>query len=255
MIAAAALCPAAPLMVRELTGGTLILPDLREACRTATGRLLSARPEVIVVVGAGPRTGEWDGASRLDVASFGGGPAAAGRGPSGTPDLPVPLGLGARLLDEAGYAGPRRLDAIGADATPAACAAAGQRISQAEGRVGLLVMADGSARRGRRAPGYLDERSAGFDAGVERAFRDGDLKALGDVDPGLARELMAAGRAPWQVMAGALAGTEADVEVLYADDPFGVAYLVASVGAGGAGESDGAGGAGGAGAGGPAPSH
>jgi hypothetical protein len=245
VIAAAALCPAAPLMVRELTGGTLILPDLREACRTATGRLLSARPEVIVVVGAGPRTGEWDGASRLDVASFGG-PAAAGRGPSGTPDLPVPLGLGARLLDEAGYAGPRRLEAIGADATPAACAAAGQRISQAEGRVGLLVMADGSARRGRRAPGYLDERSAGFDAGVERAFRDGDLKALGDVDPGLARELMAAGRAPWQVMAGALAGTEADVEVLYADDPFGVAYLVASVGAGGAG---------GAGAGGPAPSH
>jgi hypothetical protein len=250
VIAAAALCPAAPLLVRELTGGTLILPDLREACRTATGRLLSTRPDVIVVVGAGPRTGEWDGASRLDVASFGGG--AAGQGPAGTPDLPVPLGLGARLLDEAEYAGPRRLEAIGADETPAACAAAGQRISRAEGRVGLLVMADGSARRGRRAPGYLDERSAGFDAGVERAFREGDLKALGDVDPGLARELMAAGRAPWQVMAGALAGTGADVEILYADDPFGVAYLVASVRARGAG---GVGGAGGAGAGGPGRRH
>ena len=39
-------------------------------------------------------------------------------------------------------------------------------------------MADGSARRGRRAPGYLDERSARFDAGVERAVRDGDLEAL-----------------------------------------------------------------------------
>ena len=233
MIAAAALCPAAPLLVRELTGATLVLPELREACREVTGRLLRARPDVITVVGAGPLTRTWDSASRLDVASFGG-PAAAARGPAGagagTPGLPAPLGLGARLLDEAGYAGPRRLEAIGADENPAACAAAGRRISQAGDRVGLLVMADGSARRGRRAPGHLDERSAGFDAGVERAFRDGDLRALAALDPALARELMAAGRAAWQVMAGALEGIALDVEVLYADDPFGVAYLVASVG-------------------------
>jgi hypothetical protein len=239
VIAAAALCPAAPLLVRELTGGTLVLPELREACREATGRLLRARPDVIAVVGAGPQTRAWDSASRLDVASFGGpaagrGPAGAAHGPAaagaGTPGLPAALGLGARLLDEAGYAGPRRLEAIGADEPPTACAAAGRRFSQAADRVGLLVMADGSARRGRRAPGHLDERSAGFDAAVERAFRDGDLQALAAVDPGLARELMAAGRAAWQVMAGALEGSGVDVEVLYAGDPFGVAYLVASVG-------------------------
>jgi hypothetical protein len=240
VIAAAALCPAAPLLVRELTGGTLVLPELREACREVTGRLLRARPDVIAVVGAGPQTRTWDSASRLDVASFGG-PAAAARGPAGvaggpagagagTPELPAALGLGARLLDEAGYAGPRRLEAIGADEAPAACAAAGRRIGQAAGRVGLLVMADGSARRGRRAPGHLDERSAGFDAGVEQAFRDGDLQALAAVDPVLARELMAAGRAAWQVLAGALEGVVPEVEVLYADDPFGVAYLVASLG-------------------------
>jgi hypothetical protein len=160
------------------------------------------------------------------------GPAGAA---AGTPGLPAALGLGARLLDEAGYAGPRLLEATGADETPAACAAAGQRISQAADRVGLLVMADGSARRGRRAPGHLDERSAGFDAGVERAFRDGDLQALAAIDPVLARELMAAGRAAWQVMAGALDGSGLEVEVLYADDPFGVAYLVASVGVGSGG--------------------
>lgn len=233
MIAAAALCPAAPLLVRELTGGTLVLPELRAACREVTGRLLRARPEVIAVVGAGPRTRTWDSASRLDVASFGGSAAAAGRGPAGavagTPGLPAALGLGARLLDEAGYAGPRLLQAVGEDETPAACAEAGQRLSQAAARVGLLVMADGSARRGRRAPGHLDERSAGFDAGVERAVRAGDLPALAAVDPVLARELMAAGRPAWQVMAGALAGHGLDVEVLYADDPFGVAYLVASL--------------------------
>jgi hypothetical protein len=229
LIAAAALCPAAPLLVRELTGRTLVLPELREACREVTGRLLRAGPDVIAVVGAGPQTRSWDSASRLDVASFGGPAASARLAGGGTSGLPAALGLGARLLDEAGYAGPRRLEAIGADETPAACAAAGQRIGQAAGRVGLLVMADGSARRGRRAPGHLDERSAGFDAAVERAFRDGDLGALADIDPVLARDLMAAGRPAWQVMAGALDGGGAAVEVLYADDPFGVAYLVAAV--------------------------
>jgi hypothetical protein len=234
VIAAAALCPAAPLLARELTGGTLVLPELREACREVTGRLLSARPDVIAVVGAGPQTRTWDSASGLDVASFGGS-AAAGRSPAGaragTPGLPVPLGLGARLLDEAGYAGPRILQAIGSDEPPDACAATGQRLSQAAGRVALLVMADGSARRGRRAPGHLDERSAPFDAAVERAVRAGDLPALAAIDPVLARDLMAAGRAAWQVLAGALDGRGVGAEVLYADDPLGVAYLVASLAA------------------------
>jgi hypothetical protein len=235
VIAAAALCPAAPLLIRELTGRALVLPDLRAACAEVTGRLVRAQPDVIAVVGAGPRTETWDGASRLDVTRFGGPPAAA-RGPAGTPPgppaLPPALGLGARLLDEAGYDGPRVLQAIGPDEPPAACAAAGQRISQAAGRVALLVMADGSARRGRRAPGHLDERSAGFDAEVERAIRDSDLDALAAIDPVLADELMAAGRPAWQVLAGALAAARGGLaaEVLYAGDPFGVAYLVAAFG-------------------------
>ncbi|MGH3273964.1 MAG: hypothetical protein ACRDNZ_06505, partial [Streptosporangiaceae bacterium] len=87
------------------------------------------------------------------------------------------------------------------------------------------------------------ERSASFDAGVERALRAGDMGALAATDPALARDLMAAGRAPWQVLAGALAGVwpaggpavsgagsggTPATEVLYSDDPFGVAYLVAT---------------------------
>lgn len=230
MIVAAALCPAAPLLARELTGRALVEPELRAACAEVTGRLLRAAPDVIAVVGAGPQTRTWDSAGQLDVASFGG-PAAAARTPSGagpgTPGLPAPLGLGARLLDEAGYHGPRILQAIGLDEPAAACAAAGQRLSQAAGRVALLVMADGSARRGLRAPGYLDERSAPFDAGVERAVRDGDMAALLALDPALASELMATGRAAWQVLAGAMSGSRPAGQIRYSGDPFGVAYLVA----------------------------
>jgi hypothetical protein len=105
-------------------------------------------------------------------------------------------------------------------------------------------MGDGSARRSVSAPGYLDERAAPFDAGVERAVRDADLAALAALDPGLAADLMAVGRPAWQVLAAALSAVGhrddpgvADglppgplrTEVLYSDAPFGVGYLVATL--------------------------
>jgi aromatic ring-opening dioxygenase LigB subunit len=95
--------------------------------------------------------------------------------------------------------------------------------------VALLAMGDGSARRGPKAPGYFDARSGPFDAEVERAVRAGDLDALLALDTDLARELMATGRAAWQVLAGALHGTGPASEIIYRSDPFGVAYLVASL--------------------------
>jgi hypothetical protein len=100
-------------------------------------------------------------------------------------------------------------------------------------------MGDGSARRSERAPGHLDERAAPFDAGVERAVRDADLAALAALDPDLAAELLATGRPGWQVLAGALGGDPLGTgagaarpvaEVLYADAPLGVGYLVAVIG-------------------------
>jgi aromatic ring-opening dioxygenase LigB subunit len=93
----------------------------------------------------------------------------------------------------------------------------------------LLVLGDGTACRSPKAPGYFDHRSAVFDAAVERAVRTGDLGAVMRIDPDLARELMATGRAAWQVLAGAMNGSRLATEIRYYDDPFGVAYLVASL--------------------------
>ena len=93
-------------------------------------------------------------------------------------------------------------------------------------------MGDGSARRSAAAPGYLDERAEPFDTVVEQAVRDGDLPALAALDPDLARDLLAAGRPAWQVLAGALAATtpiRPRTRILYSDAPFGVAYLVATL--------------------------
>jgi len=264
MITAAVLCPSPPLLAREVTGRDPVVPELRQACAEAVRRLVRCEPDVIAVVGPAPVTVRWPVDRRLDLSGFApqavpadvpevaGTPHAAGApevagtphaadardaagapGPdqprplSGHPPLPLSLGLGTRLLDQAGYAGSRALEAVGYDEPTAGCAAIGEQIAASGGRVGLLIMADGSARRGPRAPGYLDERAAAFDAAVENAVRNGDLDALLDIDPALARELLAAGRAAWQVLAGAVHGQPSAAEILYSGDPFGVAYLVA----------------------------
>jgi hypothetical protein len=53
------------------------------------------------------------------------------------------------------------------------------------------------------------------------------MAALASLDPDLARDLLATGRAAWQVLAGAVsAGGRAAGQVLYADAPFGVGYFV-----------------------------
>lgn len=227
MITAAALCPAPPLLARELTGADSVLPGLREACLQAAAALLTGEPDLVAVVGAADKTAGWDPGGRLDLAAYA--PMLGRDAPASGPPLPLALGLGAGLLDQARYSGRRVLQSVSPDESAAQCAELGSGLAGQAGRVALLVLADGSARRGRRAPGYLDERSAPFDAEVERAIRAGDLAALLSIDPGLARELMATGRPAWQVLAGALAGVLPRTVIRYADDPFGVAYLVASL--------------------------
>jgi hypothetical protein len=247
VIARAVLCPSPPLLARELTGRALVLPELRDACAAAVARLVKADTDVIAVVGAGEQTATWESARRMDLPAYAPllGPHPGAPGPPGPPGLPLALGLGALLLDNAGYAGPRLLQAVGETEPAPSCLRLGAALATVAPRVGLLVVGDGSARRGPSAPGHLDQRAAPFDAEVARAIAGGDMAALAALDPALASELMATGRPAWQVLAGALApvpeagpAQEAGpvpaagpphAEILYADDPFGVAYLVAVI--------------------------
>lgn len=234
MITSAALCPWPPLLVRELTGADPVLPELRAACAEAVAALLRDGPEVVAVVGPGTATVSWPGEGQLNIAAFGPGATVPDRatapGAAERPMLPPAPGIGAYLLDQAGYRGERLIWSVSADEPVAGCRKLGADLAGGSTRTALLAIGDGSARRGPRAPGHFDERAGAFDAEVERAMRDGDLSALLDLDPALARELMATGRPAWQVLAGALEGMGGlAAEVQYAGDPFGVAYLVATL--------------------------
>jgi len=228
VISRAVLCPSPPLLARELTGLDPAVPGLREACAQAVSWLIRDAPGQVIVVGPAPSTADWDPGSRLDLSIF-----APGLDEGGKPDLPLSLGLGALLLDQAGHAGSRVLQAVGDSEPPARCIRLGQALAATAARAFpgeqavLLAMGDGSARRTVSAPGHLDERAIPFDDEVRRAVHDGDLAALAALDPALTHELMATGRPAWQVLAGALGPGTPDTGILYAGAPFGVAYLVA----------------------------
>jgi hypothetical protein len=247
MIVRAAVCPSPPLLAPGVTGQADVLPELREACEAAVAWLLAAAPDAVTVIGPATATAAWPPDTVADLSMHAPGvnriarlaaPGARVDPLSSAPPLPIPiplplsLAIGAQLLDRAGYDGPRVLQSIAESASPAACRDLGRDLAADAPLSALLVMGDGTARRSAAAPGYLDERAEPFDTVVEQAFRDGDVPALAALDPDLARDLLAAGRPAWQVLAGALAGPAAvrpGTRILYSDAPFGVAYLVATL--------------------------
>jgi aromatic ring-opening dioxygenase LigB subunit len=131
------------------------------------------------------------------------------------------------LVERSAVAGvPREYVAVAPDETPMRCLALGEEVASSNDRVGLLVMGDGSARRSEHAPVHLHPRAEVFDKAVAKAFQDTDVEVLAALDPDLAAVLQAAGRAPWQVLAGAVSGLRG--ELLYDAAPYGVGYFVAS---------------------------
>jgi hypothetical protein len=216
MLTAAVVCPGPPLLVPELSGADVNAAELRAAGDAAVRALLATGPDVVAVVGPAERTQSWPVTARTDLGAFG----RCGTGGA----APVSLGLGAWLLDRAGFTGDRLMWSVGSDWAPAAAALA----ATAE-RWALLVIADGSARRTVKAPGYIDDRAGPYDERVRVAVATGDLAALRGLDPDLARQLMAPGWPALQVLAELADNRRPHATVHYCDAPFGVGYLVASL--------------------------
>jgi len=220
---AVAFCPAPPLLhpaveVRADPATTA----LRAACAAAVTDLLAARPEVVVVVGAGAAPGQRFGAGDAGSLRGLGVPlevSFAGRVRPGGRRVPLPHLLGAWLLDQAGFAGVR----VGVGPADVA-----QLVRDLPAPVGVLAMGDGSARRTVKAPGYLDAAAAPFDAAVAAALRSGDAEALAALDPEEGERLLAAGVPVWRAVGAAVSGRRISARLHHDEAPFGVGYLAAS---------------------------
>jgi hypothetical protein len=214
MIAAIACCPCTALLVPEAAGiATPEMDEVRAACDRAVATLLETGVEAVVVLGPAiypqPLKNMTPG---LPLPAFA--------------ELPLPHALAAYLLERAGWSGPVRYAPVPDTGEPI------PPLGKAAARTGLLIMGDGSARRGEKAPGYLDARAEPFDDAVAAALATGDSGALAGLDAELGRELLVAGVGPWKAL-GALGAVGAlnglwHADLLYSGVPFGVAYVVAA---------------------------
>ncbi|MDA0633547.1 hypothetical protein OUY22_08965 [Nonomuraea sp. MCN248] len=249
MIVAAATVPGAPLLLPGVTGGPVREAErAREAMAAAVTALLGQGAEEIVVVGGASATRPFPADAsgpesrlaptpparpRRPEESAAPGSRAADRARAAAPGsrrvgaddvLPVSLAVGRSLL--AGCPVPWTLQGVGGDEPRDRCLELGRELGAGERPVGLLVVADGSARRGEKAPGYVDPYAIDLDARIGAALAAADPGALLTLDPAGCERAMVAGRAAWQVMAAACADGTWRSRVLYEEDPFGVAYWV-----------------------------
>jgi hypothetical protein len=239
MLIAAAVCPHPPLLIPAALGAAAAEPPaalhaVAEACDVAVHALASAEPDLIAVVGGGPVTCEYQPGAAGSLHDFGV-PVTVG---DGEPVLPLSLTVGRWLLDKAGVTpgsggkGATRpevvLQAVNQRATPGECLKLGLLIAERAARVALLAMGDASARRARDIEGAPDPEAQEYDDEVAEALAAADARWLGRLDAAADDKLMVAGRAAWQVLAGAASGRRPHGRLLCMAVPYGVTYLVAS---------------------------
>ncbi|SDH12646.1 hypothetical protein SAMN05216553_116112 [Lentzea fradiae] len=221
MISRAAVVPHPPLLVPELVAGAAAETEpVRAASLAAAGKL----PGPWVAVAAAP-TGRATFVPPLAGTFLGYGvdvPVSLGGDPAPGADLPLPVLVTAWLRERCAVE-VSRVEIVPDDLPVGDCVALGRRLASED--CGLLVLGDGSTRHGPRSPGSDDERSGPFDAAVHDLLATADTDGLLALDPALARELGAQGRAAWQVLAGVPGPWRGAGAEFFA--PFGVGYHVA----------------------------
>jgi hypothetical protein len=257
-----AIVPGPPAFVAELMGSAAHeLDDLRRATDLVVSQVLSNLVKVsagspslvlspspgssssgsglgsvqLVVVGPG-QPGEFDAAGPVSFAGFGRDvllPALV-EGQAGDRELPTPI-MVARYLASRDivthpehaelWASARWITTSGGDA-----AALGEQLGADGKAVGLILVADGAACHGPKAPRAQDPRAKAYDDGVWGALASGQPSRLAQIDAELGDELGATGPQVWPVLVAASRGADADFvgEVLWAGAPYGVGWAVAS---------------------------
>jgi hypothetical protein len=209
--AVVAFCPSPPLLLPAVgVGPDGALEALRTRCHEAVSALIKPEPGIVVIVGATGTT-----ADETAGGSFAPWGVDVRVGGSGQPTLSLPHAIGAWLLDEAGWTGPRRY-AVPDGPTPV----------PADDAWALLVVADGSVTRTPKAPGAFDPEGEVFDATVAAALASGQPARLAELVAPV--RIQAQGVPAWHLAARLMGERTYDARVLADTAPYGVGYVVAT---------------------------
>jgi hypothetical protein len=236
MLIAGAVCPHPPLLIPDALGAAggdppAELRKVSDAAVAAVTGLVAARPDLIVVVGGGVAERDYGADASGGLHAFGVGVTVGG----GEPVLPLSLTVGRWLLERAGVLGqagdpggpPVVFQEVARRAAAGDCLKLGRVLADRAPRVALLAMGDACARPAREAPGVPDAAAQDYDEEVAEALAAADARWLARLDPALDDELVVAGRAAWQVLAGAAGASRMQGRLLCMSAPYGVTYLVA----------------------------
>jgi hypothetical protein len=238
MLIAGAVCPHPPLLIPAALGSAGSDPpdELRKvagATARAVAGLAAARPDLLVVVGGGAAEREYGAEAAGGLHAFGVHVTIG----AGEPVLPLSLTVGRWLLESGAILGPGGVPAGGLPvlfqevtrhAAAGDCLKLGRILADRAPRVALLAMGDACARPAREAPGVPDLAAQDYDEDIAEALAAADARWIARLDPARDDELVVAGRAAWQVLAGAAGGRRMDGRLLCMSAPYGVTYLVAS---------------------------
>lgn len=253
------LMPHAPILVPEVAGADAArCRESSAACVELARRVVAAHPDRLFLVS--PHAPSRDDAFGLHegarlagtLAEFGfadaavdlpndcealaaiAGEAAAGTLP--TWDIPtMPLDHGSIVplwfLAAAGWRGATCVGSLPTMTRRGRCAAFGAAVGRAYarlgGRVALIASGDMTHRALRGAPAGYDPRGVVFDRTMTELVRDGRLRELMELDPGLRRAAAEDSVESSIVVGAAFDFVPCGAEVLSYGHPFGVGYLVA----------------------------
>ena len=157
MLVAAVVVPGAPVVVPDVAQGAA--PEL-DACRDAGDAALAVaraqEPDVVVVVGSGTRTCRHAPGSSGSLRAVGVDLTMGLGAEPATGDVALPLSvtIGAWWLARSGWDGAVASLEVARDEAPHVCLGAGAELADNGSRVALLVVADGTARRGPHPIGF-----------------------------------------------------------------------------------------------------
>jgi hypothetical protein len=222
VLTAIALVPSAPVMVPELAGGAAgELFDLR----AAVGRSVAGLPDRWVAIGTGasdqvitpPRVGTFAGYG-ADV------PVTLSPDDGTAPvELPLCALIAGWVRGEFATHAAVEVRVYSHDLEADTAVARGGElralIDEADGDIGVLVVADGCHTLTPPAPGGYDPDSVPVQAALDDALAAGDTAALGRL-PG-----PVVGRVAYQVLAGLAAPAPRATEAFYRAAPYGVGYF------------------------------